>query len=57
MTTEDVARLRDAAPRLLAACKAFVALFQDSDMRPEDECHEIYRLCKEAITEATGNKP
>ncbi len=34
---------------LLEACNAFVELFKDSDMRPEDECHELYGKIKEAI--------
>lgn len=39
---------------LLAACTAFVELFGDSDMRPEDECHELYQQMKTAIAESEG---
>jgi hypothetical protein len=34
---------------LLAACKALVELFRNSDMRPEDECHGLYTLMENAI--------
>lgn len=47
------ATLMAAAPDLLEACKAFIALFRDSDMRPEDECHELYGVMTEAIAKAT----
>lgn len=43
-----------AAPDLLAACEAFIELFRDSDMRPEDECHELFGKCYEAIAKAKG---
>lgn len=39
--------------KLLEACKAFHELFNDSDMRPEDECHELYAKVSEAIALAT----
>jgi hypothetical protein len=50
----SLCRLMAAAPEMLEACKAFVALFRDSDMRPEDECHEVYADMIAAIYKATG---
>lgn len=41
---------------LLAACEAFVELFNDSDMRPEDECHELYATVQAAIAKARGEQ-
>lgn len=29
--------------------EAFVKLFRDSDMRPEDECHDLYAQAEEAL--------
>ncbi len=46
------ARLIAAAPDLLQACKAFLTLFRDSDMRPEDECHELAATIRAAIAKA-----
>lgn len=46
-------RLIEAAPDLLAACEAFVALFRECDMRPEDECHEVLGTMLRAIEKAT----
>lgn len=48
------AELIAAAPELLAAAKAFIALFRDSDMRPEDECHELFSQMLTAVENATG---
>ena len=39
---------------LLAACKAFIELFTNSDMRPEDECHVLYWQMKSAVAKAEG---
>lgn len=49
---EANAQLIAAAPELYAACKAFVELFRNSDMRPEDECHEIFALARAALSKA-----
>lgn len=38
---------------LLEACNSFIELFQNSDMRPEDECNDLYYKVKEAIEKAT----
>lgn len=54
---EANARLIAAAPDLLSACQAFLNLFCNSDMRPEDECHVIAAQCHDAINKATGEKP
>jgi len=51
MTNEQ--KLANAAPDLLAACKAFLELFAESDMRPEDECHEIASIMQDAVDKAT----
>lgn len=53
-TTDANARLIAAAPDLLAACQEFMSLFHDSDMRPEDECHELAATVRAAIAKATG---
>ncbi len=47
-------RLSEAAPDLLAFAKAFVELFRDSDMAPEDECHELYNQAIKAIAKTVG---
>lgn len=47
------AKLIAAAPELLMACEAFMELWKDSDMRPEDECHELAATIREAIKKAT----
>lgn len=56
-TCSQCVRLREANAELLAFAKAFVALFCDSDMRPEDECHELYNQALAAIAEATKEAP
>jgi hypothetical protein len=43
-----------AAPDGLDLAQKFVELFRGSDMRPEDECHELYCMAKAFITKATG---
>lgn len=50
--TTDQKKLNAAAPDLLAFAKAFVELFRDSDMRPEDECHELFSQAVKAIDKA-----
>lgn len=35
--------------KLLAACKEFICLFRESDMRPYDECHDLYLKMQEAV--------
>jgi hypothetical protein len=45
-----------AAPDLLEACEAFIALFNDCDMRPEDESHEVASTIRAAIKKAKGGK-
>ncbi len=37
---------------LLAACEAFLALFRECDMRPEDECHEVAGTIRGAVAKA-----
>ena len=39
---------------LLEACREYIELFQDSDMSPEDECHELYTKMTEAVAAADG---
>lgn len=46
------AQLVSAAPDLLKACQTFWELWQNSDMRPEDECHEVAAIIKLAIDKA-----
>lgn len=55
--TEANARLIAAAPELLAFAEAFIALANNADMRPEDECHELYAKAKAAFSKAIGDKP
>lgn len=50
------AYLAAAAPELLAACQAFMELFQNSDMRPEDESYEVADVIESAIKKALGIK-
>lgn len=50
---EFIVRAANCHDDLLAACKAFVVLFNSSDMRPEDECHEVYALASAAIAKAS----
>jgi hypothetical protein len=50
------ARLIAAAPDLLAACESFLSLFRESDMRPEDECHEIAGIMRRAVARAIGGQ-
>jgi hypothetical protein len=41
---------------LLGLCREFRELYQDSDMRPEDECHELYVRMEAAIKKAESLK-
>lgn len=52
-TQEANAKLITAAPDLLGACNKFIELFNNSDMRPEDEAHELAAIVKSAIKKAT----
>ena len=38
---------------LLEVCKEYLRIYCDSDMRPEDECAELYSRVKAAIAKAT----
>ena len=51
---EFIVRACNCHDELLEACESFVALFDDSDMRPEDECHEVAGLMRKAIAKATA---
>lgn len=35
--------------QLVKAAREFVTLFRGSDMRPEDECHELYGQFRSAL--------
>jgi hypothetical protein len=48
------AHLIAAAPDLLEACMAFMTLFNESDMRPEDESYEVAHVVQTAINKALG---
>ena len=50
------ANLIAAAKDLLEACQAFMELFTDSDMRPEDESYEVAGIIQEAINKALGKE-
>lgn len=40
-------RLRGQRIGLIAACESFLSVFRESDMSPEDACHEIsHEMCK-----------
>ena len=39
-------------PDLLEVCKEYLRIYCDSDMRPEDECAELYSRVKAAVAEA-----
>ena len=39
---------------LLEACQEYIALFQDSDMSPEDDCHELYAKMTKAVAASEG---
>jgi len=49
---EANAALICAAPDLLAACELFIELFDNSDMRPEDESYEVAYHVRNAINKA-----
>lgn len=51
------ARFIAAAPDLFAACQAFLLLFRDSDMRPEDSCHEVAAIIQKAVNKAQPPGP
>jgi putative protein kinase ArgK-like GTPase of G3E family len=40
---------REKLKPLVDACMAYVALFEDSDMRPEEECHGLYARMSDAL--------
>lgn len=48
------AQLMAAAKDLYAACEAFMELFMNSDMRPEDESHEVAAKIRAALAKAKG---
>ena len=48
------AKLAVCAPEMLTALQKFVELFKESDMRPEDECHELYEQINDVIKKATS---
>lgn len=50
---DEIERIIESRDELLAACQAFIALFCDSDMRPEDECHELYEVMRKAVARTT----
>lgn len=39
---------------LVESCEAFMSLYREADMRPEDECWEIAALCRKALEKAKG---
>jgi hypothetical protein len=51
---EANASLVAAAPELYDFANGFVELFRDSDMRPEDERHELYSKAMSALKKARG---
>jgi hypothetical protein len=48
------AHLIAAAPDLLAACRNFLALHDECDMWPEDECHKLRVMMDLARAKAEG---
>ena len=53
----EISGAENPADGLLASCRAYLALFVGSDMRPEDECHELYTAMKGAVERATRPAP
>ena len=49
---ELIVRCVNAHGNLLEACRGYLRIYCDSDMRPEDECAELYSRVKAAIAEA-----
>jgi len=47
------AKLILCAPEMLEVLQKFIDLFIESDMRPEDECHELYEEINNVIKKAT----
>ena len=47
----DLQKLKEKNEKLVDACNKFLELFRESDMRPEDECNELYDQIKTAIEE------
>lgn len=47
-------KLMAASKDLLKACQAFMELFNNSDMRPEDESYEVAGVIEDAINKALG---
>lgn len=50
---KKITKLFAASLELLAACQSYMQLFRESDMRPEDECHELANVFIQAIKKAT----
>lgn len=53
---EANARLIAAAPDLLLAYQEFLAIYLDSDMSPEDDCHSLAGLMRAAVDKAIGDQ-
>ncbi len=50
---ESNAKLIASAPELLKMLMKWIELFEESDMKPEDECNELYHESLEIIKKAT----
>lgn len=48
-------QLAEQNKELMEACKAYVELFRETDMRPEDECNELLYKMQAAIKNAETN--
>lgn len=47
------AKLAKYSPEMLKALQKFIELFKESDMRPEDECHELFEEINDIVKKAT----